>query len=149
MANTYTQIFYHIVFGTKERRPLIRDERRDDFLRFVWGINKNMNCHLHRVNAVEDHIHILTAIHPTVALADYIKRVKTGTTHWIQTDNVFPHWSGWQDGYAAFTLSVREREPVIEYIKGQQEHHRTESFVEEYKRILVREEIDFDEQYVL
>ncbi len=148
MANSYTQIFYHIVFSTKERRPLIDPTHCKDLLRYVWGINKNMNCHLHRVNAVEDHIHILTAIHPKIALSDYVQRIKTGTTHWVKTESVFPHWAGWQDGYAAFTHSVREKGAIVDYINGQQEHHKTETFMDEYKRLLVREEVDFDEEYV-
>lgn len=148
MPGTFTQIFYHIVFGTKERRPLLREGRREELFRYIWGINQNMECHLHRVNAVEDHMHILTGIHPTVALSEYIKRVKTGTTHWIQTNEVFPHWVGWQDGYGAFTLSVREKAAVIDYIKGQQEHHRTETFFDEYKRLLGQEQVDFNEAYV-
>jgi putative transposase len=149
MANTFTQLFYHIVFSTKERRPLISPERGEELFRYMWGINNNLDCHLYRINAVEDHVHILTHIHPTVALADYIKKVKNGSTSWINKQSVFPHWVGWQDGYAAFTHSIDEKESLTAYIKSQQEHHRKENFVDELKRLLERAGIDYDEKYLL
>jgi putative transposase len=76
MPNSYTQILYHIVFSTKDRERVLDVRRREELFRYVWGINKNLNCHLHRINGVEDHLHILTAIHPSVCLADYLKEVK-------------------------------------------------------------------------
>jgi putative transposase len=149
MASTFTQIFYHIVFSTKERRPLIREDRREDLLRYIWGIHNNFDCHLYRVNAVEDHIHILTSIHPSVALGKYINAVKTGSSGWIRKNRVFPNWFGWQDGYGGFTLSIREKEAVMDYIKRQPEHHKKETFVDEYKRLLAEAGIQFDEKYLL
>ena len=149
MANTYTQIFYHIVFSTKNRLPAIREERREDLFRYVWGVHNNLDCHLYRVNAVEDHMHILTSIHPDVPLSKYINAVKTGSSGWIRKNGIFPDWPGWQVGYGGFTLSIREKEAVTEYIKGQQEHHRQETFVEEYKRLLAEAGIEFDEKYLL
>jgi len=149
MANTFTQLLYHIVFSTKERVPLIHPERRDELLRYVWGINNNLDCHLYRINAVEDHAHILTHIHPTVALADYIKKVKNAATAWIRRENIFPRWRGWQDGYAAFTHSIGEKERLTNYVIGQQEHHKHETFVDELKRLLEEAKIKFDEKYLL
>src|ERR1043166_8022380 len=112
MAKTYTQIFYHIVFSTKDRRPAIPEGRREDLLRYVWGIHNNLDCHLYRVNAVEDHMHILTAIHPDVALSKYINAVKTGSSGWIRKEGVFPNWPGWQVGYGGFTLSFPQKDAV-------------------------------------
>ena len=149
MANTFTQLLYHIVFSTKERRPLIRPVRAEDLWRYIWGINKKLKSHLYRINGVEDHVHILTHIHPTVALAKYLQTVKNSSTSWIAREGVFPHWHGWQDGYAAFTHSIREKEPLTEYIKGQQVHHATESYVDELKRLLAEAGITFDEKYLL
>ncbi len=148
MPNTYTQILYHITFSTKERRPEIVESSREQLFKYVWGIHKNLNCHLYRVNAVEDHIHILTHLRPSLALADYIRELKTGTTKWIRDQNVFSNWYGWQDGYGAFTLSFKERDSVIEYIKAQQEHHRSETFLDEFKRLLTDAGIEFDSKYL-
>jgi REP element-mobilizing transposase RayT len=148
MANTFTQLFYHIVFSTKERRPQLAEARREELFHYIWGINKRIDCHLHRINAVEDHMHILTSVHPSVALAAYIAKVKTSTTNWIRRNKVFRRWDGWQDGYSAFTLSIAEKDAVTEYIKGQIEHHRKISFLDEYKRLLREAGIDFDEKYL-
>ena len=149
MANTFTQLLYHIVFSTKDRRPLIHADRSEELFRYIWGINNNLDCHLYRINAVEDHIHILTHIHPTVAVAEYAKKVKSSSTTWIQKENIFHRWLGWQDGYAAFTHSIGEKERLMDYVKGQQEHHKRESFVDELKRLLMEAKIEFDEKYLL
>jgi putative transposase len=149
MANTFTQLLYHIVFSTKERRPLIRAERSEEMFRYIWGINNNLDCHLYRINGVEDHVHLLTHIHPALALAKYVQTIKTSATAWIQKGSVFPHWVGWQDGYAAFTHSIGEKEPLTTYIKGQQEHHKKENFVDELKRLLEQAGIKYDEKYLL
>lgn len=80
MANTYTQLMYHVVFSTKDRRPVIHEERRDDICRYIWGIHEKTKCHLYRIGGVEDHIHILTSIPTTQSIAKYVEDVKTGST---------------------------------------------------------------------
>ncbi|MCX7013030.1 MAG: IS200/IS605 family transposase [Candidatus Sumerlaeota bacterium] len=146
--STYTQIYYHITFSTKDREPLIRPERRDEFLRYVWGIIKNLNCHLYRINAVEDHLHIFTSLHPIVCLAHLVKTIKVSSTKWIKEGDVFPGFSYWQDGYGAFTHSTQERDMLIEYVKNQQEHHKTESYIDEFKRLLKEAGMEFEERFL-
>ena len=124
MANTYTQILYHVVFSTKERKRAINETREDDLYKYLWGIHKNLKCHLYRIGGVKDHIHILTSLHPTVALSKYIETTKTSSTDWIRREKVYGSWPGWQDGYGAFTVSWPERDDIIEYIKRQNEHHQ-------------------------
>ena len=96
--STHTAISYHIVFSTKDRRPVLRQERREDLFRYIWGIIKNRRGHLYRTNGVEDHLHILTSLHPTVSLADLVKDIKTGSAHWIKENSVFRSFSHWQEG---------------------------------------------------
>ncbi len=148
MGSTYTQIFYHIVFTTKERRPVLAKERREALFRYVWGIIKNKQSHLYRIGGVEDHIHILTSLHPTVALAAFVKAIKVGSNEWIKENRVFPDFTHWQDGYSAFTQSQHEKDRLIEYIKGQEEHHKKESFRDELRRLLKEAGIEFDEKYL-
>ena len=147
--STYTAIAYHIVFSTKGREPVLQADRREDLFRYIGGILNNRQSHLHRVNGVEDHLHILTSLHPTVCLADLVKDIKTGTSHWIKDHSVLPKFSHWQDGYAAFTHSKPEIGRLIEYISGQEEHQRRTTFVEEYRKLLAEAGIDFDERYLL
>ena len=146
---TYTQIIYHIVFATKNRERVLDKTRREDLFRYMWGIVKNHDCHLFRLNGVEDHIHILTSVHSTVALANLVKAVKTGSAKWIKENNVFPQFGHWQEGYGAFTHSIREKDALIEYIKNQEEHHRRVDFLDEYRKLLGEADIEFDEKYLL
>ena len=147
--STHTQVCYHIVFSTKDRQPTLRADRREDLLRYIWGIIKNRHGHLYRVNGVEDHLHILSSLHPTVCLADFVKDIKTGSALWIKDNSVFKSFSHWQEGYGAFTCSRRDMDDLIEYIKRQEEHHRRTSFVEEYRKLLEEAGIEFDERYML
>jgi REP element-mobilizing transposase RayT len=146
---TYTQIIYHIVFATKNRERVLDKPPREDLFRYVWGIVKNHDCHLFRINGIEDHVHILTSLHPSVCLADFVKAVKTGSSKWIKENGAFPQFDHWQDGYGAFTHSVREKETLIEYIKNQETHHGRVDFLEEYRRLLQDAGIEFDEKYLL
>jgi putative transposase len=146
---TFTQIYYHIVFSTKNRERVLLANRRDDLFRYTLGILKNKDCHLYRIGGVEDHVHILTEIHPTIPLADLVKDIKTSTSSWIKAGNIFPGFTHWQDGYGAFTVSHSDKDDVIEYIKGQEEHHKTITFKDELREFLVKHGVKFDEKYLV
>ncbi len=149
MANTYTQILYHVVFSVKDRANGIKSERRDDLYAYIWGIHKKLDCHLYRIGGVENHVHILTSLHKSLPLTRYIEQVKTGATGWIRREAVFTNWPGWQDGYGAFTASWSDKDDIIDYIKNQEEHHRKVTFEEEYRALLTKAGIEFDERYLL
>ena len=147
--STYTQILYQIVFTTKNRERVLIKEGREELFKYIWGALKQKHCHLYRINGVEDHIHIATHIHPTVAPSDLIRDIKTTSSIWIKEKNIFPEFDTWQIGYGAFTYSIKEKNNLINYIKNQENHHRKESFIDEYKKLLLEFEIDFDEIYLL
>jgi len=147
--STFTQIYYHVVFSTKDRVPALSADKRENLFRYTWGILKNKDCHLYRIGGVEDHVHILTSLHPTVALADLVKEIKTSTSKWIKADAVFPDFKHWQDGYGAFTVAHGDRDVVIEYIKDQEEHHKKISFKDELREFLIKHGIKFDEKYLI
>jgi REP element-mobilizing transposase RayT len=96
---------------------------------------------------MEDHIHILTDLHPSVALADYIKEIKVASSKWAKESGLFPYFSGWAAKYCALTYSNRDKEMLINYIKNQQEHHKQESFQDEIRRFFKEEGIILDEQW--
>ena len=148
VMSTYTQIYYHIVFCTKDRVPALRPEKREDLFRYTWGILKNNDCHLYRIGGVEDHVHILTSLHPTVCLADLVKDIKISTSQWIKENGVFPTFTHWQDGYGAFTIARADKDAVTEYIENQPEHHKQVSFSDELRVLLVKFGVQFDEQYL-
>jgi REP element-mobilizing transposase RayT len=117
--------------------------------KYIWGILEKKKCHLYRINGIENHLHILTHLHPSVALADLIKDIKLATTEHIKEKKLFPRFGGWQDGYGAFTYSIDRKDALINYIKNQEEHHRKKTFREEYLELLKEHGIEFDEKYLL
>ena len=148
MPNTYTQLLFHVVFSTKNRQRTLPDGHREVLYRYIWGIHKNLDCHLYRIGSIDDHVHILTAIPTTLSLADYVKEVKTGSSRWLKEQAEFRRFEGWQDGYGAFTATFSEKDSLVEYIKGHAEHHRTESLLDEYRRLLRENGIPYDERYL-
>jgi len=146
---SYRQIYYHIVFGTKNRETTITDAHCTELYKYIWGIINNNKCKLYRINGMEDHIHILSDLNPTICLSDYIKIIKVASNTWMKDSGKFPQFKGWQDGFGAFTCSVNEKDLIVNYIKNQKEHHKTESFYDEYKRLLIENAIEFDEKYLL
>lgn len=147
--SSYKQIIYHIVFGTFKRERTLNEAHCEDLYRYIWGIVKKKDCHLYRINGVEDHIHILSDLHPTLALADYVKDIKMGCTNYMKVNSLFPQFNGWADGYAAFTHSFSDKDDVINYIKNQKEHHKQETYREECMRLFKEHGIEFDEKYLI
>ncbi len=137
------------MFSTKNREAALPASRREDLFRYIWGIIQNRQCHLYRIGGTEDHVHILTSLHPTVPLADLVKDIKVASSKWIGEERAFPRFTHWQDGYAAFAVSHLEKPRVIEYIKGQAEHHHRVSFHDELRKLLVEHGVEFDERYLI
>ena len=146
--STYTQILYQIVFSTKRRKPALLKENREALFKYIWGILKNKKCHLYRINGVEDHLHIVTHVHPTVAPAFLVKDIKIASSSYIKANDLFPDFDDWQVGYAAITYSWKEKDTLIEYVKNQEEHHKTKTYREELIESLRERGIEFDEKYL-
>ena len=147
--STYTQILYQIVFSTKHREPTMVAANRQELYKYIWGILKNNNCHLYQIGGVDDHLHIVTHLHPAVALADLVKDVKVASARHIKTQGLFDDFTAWQEGYAAFTYSAEAKSSLISYVKNQEEHHRVKTFREEYIELLREHGIEFDEKFLL
>ena len=146
---SYRQIYYQIVFGTWNREATISEDHESELYKYIWGIINNHNCKLYRINSMPDHIHIFSDLHPSVSLGDYVKNIKVASSKWMKECGKFPAFSNWQESYGAFTYSIREKDMIIDYIKNQKVHHQTETFLDEYKRLLVENGIEFDEKYLL
>lgn len=147
--STYRQIFYQVVFGTKHRKPTIKFKHETELYKYISGIISNKNCKLYRINGMEDHIHIMFDLHPCICLADLVKDIKVASSIWMKASGLFPGFEGWQDGYGAFTYSIREKDTIINYIKNQKEHHRVEKSYDEFRRLLSESGIGFDDKYLL
>src|SRR5438874_12109444 len=109
----YTQIMYQIVFSTYRREKTMVKSGREQIFQYLSGVLRNKKCKLLQINGVEDHLHILTDLHPTVALSNLIKDMKVSSHKLIKDKNVFPKFNGWQEGYSAFTYSIDRRDILI------------------------------------
>jgi REP element-mobilizing transposase RayT len=147
--STYTQILYQLVFSTKYRNPTLLKEHRRDLYGYIYGILKNKNCFVYQIGGVEDHIHIVFELHPSVALSDLVKDIKLGAIGYIKEQAIFPDFKGWQDGYGAFTYSAEAQKNLIAYVKNQEIHHQKQSSLEEIKQLLEEFEIPYDDKYLV
>lgn len=146
--STHSQIMYHIVFGTKFRTHSLIKEKRPILFKYFWGVLRNKKCHLYRINGVEDHVHILTHVHQSVAVSDLIKDLKLASNVFLKQKNLLPEFDGWQKGYAAFTHHYNDKDRLINYIKNQEEHHQRVSWSEELKMLLKEHHVKFDKRYL-
>ncbi len=149
MANTYSQCFYHIVFSTKNRMKFISPDIESRVWAYIGGILKNHHMTAIVIGGVEDHIHVLVLSKPSIAPSQIAQLIKGESSKWIHIE--FTHLAkfAWQDGYAVFTVNRSIVPSVVDYIKRQREHHSSKSFEIEYRELLERHEIDYDERYLL
>ena len=147
--SSYRQILYHLTFHTKNSEKVLHNSGNEELFKYIWGVIKNKKCRLYRINGVEDHIHIVCDLHPSIALADLVKDIKVSSSIWIKARGIYPLFSNWAESYGAFTLSIREKDTIIKYVMNQQEHHKRENFRAEFIRLLKENGIDFDEKYLV
>ena len=145
--SSYRQILYHIIFRTKGGTKSLPIGNSHELYGYITGIIKNKYCFLYCINGMEDHIHILCDLHPSIALADYMRDIKTSTSIWLKQHRGFPAFDGWADGYAALTYSFREKETIINYVKSQQQRHAKVSFKEELRKLLEEQGVEIDDRY--
>ncbi len=125
--------YYHIVFCTKAREMTIPEARKEDMYRFIWKEIVDLKCRLLRIGGIANHVHILIDLHPSVALADLMKKVKGKSSTWMGCTPGFISFKGWASEYFASTVSPETRFNVIEYIKNQEQHHYGVGFEDEIK----------------
>lgn len=148
MANTYSNIFYHIVFSTKGRKDTISPEIEARLWAYIGGIARKREIIAVQVGGIENHIHILILAKPKIAPSQIVQWLKGESSRWIH--ETFPDLRSfaWQDGYGIFSVSKSNGSGVVEYIKSQREHHQKQSFEDEYMSMLALNEIEYDERYV-
>jgi putative transposase len=149
MANTYSNLFYHIVFSTKGRIDLISPEIEARVWAYIGGIARKHELIAVQVGGIENHIHVLILAKPKIAPSQIVQWLKGESSRWIH--ETFPELAKfeWQDGYGIFSVSKSNVSDVVEYIKNQREHHQKHSFEDEYVSMLTLNGIDYDERYVL
>jgi putative transposase len=148
VANTYTSLFYHIVFSTKHRTPYIRPEIEQRVWEYMGGVMRHHKLTALQIGGVDDHAHALIMAPPTVAPSQIAQYLKGDSSKWIH--ETFPELRSfaWQEGYGAFTVSKSGLEAVVRYIQNQRAHHQKQDFQAEYLEFLHRHEVEYDERYV-
>ena len=148
MANTYTQIYIHIVFAVEGRQSLITPEHNDELQKYITGIVSGQNQKLIAINNMPDHLHMLIGLRPDSSLSDLVRDIKAGSSKFTNEKRWVLGRFSWQEGFGAFSHSRSQLGSVIRYIENQQEHHAKKSFREEYVALLEKFGVEYDPRYI-
>ena len=146
MPHTYTNLLYHVVFSAKERLPFIKSDNKLRLYEYIGGTIRGIGGICLEIGGVEDHVHILTKLKPTLNISNFLQELKPNVTNWAKRE-LQPKFE-WQNGYGAFTIGESQIENVRRYIQNQAEHHKKIDFEEEFKDLLRKAGIEFDEKYL-
>jgi REP element-mobilizing transposase RayT len=147
MSHSYTSLYYHIVYSTHRREPLIADELGERLIKYTGGILRAQDCSLLAGRAMPEHVHLLVRGHPSKSVAELLRVIKSRTSWWA-THEAGADVFGWQSGYGAFTVSKSGVDDVERYIATQDEHHKRMTFKEEFIALLERHGVEYDPRYV-
>ena len=148
MPSSHSAIYLHVVFSTKQRYPYLKTEWRDSLFGYIGGTLQEHKSVLLRAGGVEDHVHLLIAIHPAYSISDTVRLIKANSSRWINENNQCKAKFEWQRGFGVFSVSQSQLPKLIQYIDNQDAHHEKVSFKDEYLKLLRLHEIVFDERYV-
>ena len=148
MPQSLSKVIVHIIFSTKNREPWLDSDVRPRMHAYLATICRDIGADFVHVGGVADHVHILTTLPRTVAQAELIERTKKTSSKWIKTLDACYRGFFWQRGYGGFSVSPSQLDAVLRYVENQQAHHRARTFQEEYRELLRKHDIEFDERYV-
>lgn len=143
---SYRDVNLHLIWATKDRRRYLSADRMDKLARYLAGAVRNMAGEVYAINGAEDHVHLAVSMPPTLSLADFARELKCNSSRWMKEQGEADF--GWQDGYAAFSVSRSALPKVVAYIESQREHHATMSYEDELKALLEKHGIEFEPQYI-
>ncbi|MCQ2606861.1 MAG: IS200/IS605 family transposase [Bacteroidales bacterium] len=148
MANTFTQIHIHVVFAVQNRQSLILENWEFRLHKYITTIIQAKGHKVLAIGGMPDHVHILIGWRPEYAISDLMRKVKSETSKWINENKFVLGKFSWQEGYGAFSYSKSQVPRVIKYVLQQKLHHKSKTFIDEYKKILIELGIQFDERYL-
>lgn len=148
MANTYTQIYIHIVFAVKGRQNLIAKSFRDELQKYITGIVQNRNQKMLAIFCMPDHVHLLVGMQADVSISDLVRDIKAISSKFINDNQYVRGKFNWQTGFGAFSYSKSQIDSVIKYILNQEKHHERKRFKEEYLGLLEKFGIEYDNKYL-
>jgi putative transposase len=145
---SFTRLTYHVVFATRYRRPTIKEDIQERLYEYIGGILRGKKGHLIEIGGVEDHVHILAGLSPSLAVSDVIRDVKAASSKWVKEERETEAFEWQKKGFGAFSVSYDRVEAIRNYIRNQREHHQTKTFQEEYIDFLKRHGIEFQLEYL-
>ena len=149
MPSTHQQLLYHLVFGTKNRKPYLEDkQKRDAIFAYMAGVAKNLEGFALEIGGWVDHAHLLVRIPAKISVSDFTGQLKASTSRHVNETSGQIHKFGWQEGFGAFTVSVSQKDKVAKYIRNQESHHERETFEQEYIGLLDKHGVEYDPRYV-
>jgi REP element-mobilizing transposase RayT len=148
MANTYTQIYVHIVFAVKGRQSLIGKENKEELHKYITGIVRNKKQKMLAINSMPDHTHIFIGMKPNIALSDLVRDIKSNSSAFINEKKWVRGKFNWQEGFGAFSYGHSQIDTVIKYIHDQEKRHVKMTFKEEYLGLLKKFAVEYDEKYL-
>ena len=148
MANTYTNCYFHLVFAVKNRQALIMKNWKDDLEKYLTSIIQSHKHKLLAIGSMPDHVHIFIGYNVNQLIPDLVEDLKTSSNTWVKQQGLTKFKFDWQKGYGAFTHSRSQINQVVNYIMNQEKHHHKKSFKEEYKEILVKNGIEYKDEYL-
>ena len=148
MPNTYTQMHIQFVFAIKFRKECIQDLWKNELQQYITGMIQNKTHKMLQINTMPDHLHMLLGFRPNENMSQLIQLVKSERTKFINDNRFTRQKFAWQDGFGAFSYSKSHVPNVIKYIQNQEQHHKKQTFLEEYVSFLKAFEIEYDDHYI-
>ena len=148
MPQSLSQVLIHIVFSTKDRQPWLDPTIRPRMHAYLATVCRDCKCEAYRVGGVADHVHIAARLGRTISQSELVEKIKKTSSAWIKTQGPQYQSFFWQSGYGDFPIGYSQLDDLMQYIHKQEAHHRTRTFQEEYRELLGKYNVEFDERYV-
>ena len=148
MADTYTQLYIHLIFAVKGRQSIIPKQHKEELHKYITGIIDSKNQTIIQINSMPDHVHILVGITPDIAISDLVRDIKANSSKFINRQRWRAGRFEWQEGFAAFSYAHSQLNTVARYIRNQETHHARQTFREEYITFLKRFDVPYNPKYV-
>jgi putative transposase len=148
MAQSLSYLLIHVIFSTKDRLPLHKEEIRPKLHAYLATVTRNAGCECYRVGGVADHVHLAILLSRTLAVAELVKELKISSSKWLKEQSPALAHFAWQAGYGVFSVGSSDLEVLKKYIDMQEEHHKTLTFQQEYRIFLEKYGVEYDERYV-
>ncbi len=148
MPQSLIFVVIHLIFSTKNHRPFLNVEVETSVHAYLATVSRNIGCECYRVGGVEDHVHLAIRLSRTVTIAELVEQLKTASSKWVKTQSTDLNDFSWQRGYGCFSTGPKDLDALVDYIDRQKEHHEKRTFQDEFRMLLNKYGVEYDEAYV-